>query len=134
MKSRLKLLDIRLVWDRVKPPIVDLITEWELDFKPEDIYAQCLMGRAFCYVCEDGFIIVRPQENQFNLKKELFVWICYSQHNNGLVEYRSDIMAIAKDVYATEIVFMSPRDGFKKLAERENWKVMTEYRMPVNLQ
>ncbi len=132
MKSRLTLLDIRLVWGRVKPPIADLIAQYDLDFKPEDVYAQCLMGRAFCYVCDDGFIIVRPQENQFTLGKELFVWICYSKHNNGLVEYHDDICAIARDIYATEIIFMSPRAGFKRLAERQNWKVMTEYRMPVN--
>jgi hypothetical protein len=133
MNCRFELVDIRLAWDRIKADVAALKAEYNLDWRPEDVYAQCLMGRAFCYVCQDGFIIVKPQENQFTLAKELFVWICVSRSRagDGLTEYYPDICALAKDIYATAIIFESPRDGFRRVAERNGWYAMTEYRLPV---
>lgn len=131
MSNRLALVDIRLVWDSIKPNIEQLRVQWSFDWRAEDVYAQCLIGRAFCYTCADGFIIVKPQENQYSLSKELFVWICYSRANNGLVDYFPDINALAKDIYATRIIFESPREGFRRLAEHNNWRSMTNYTLPV---
>jgi hypothetical protein len=102
------------------------------DWKCEDVYAQCLMGRAFCYTCSDGFVIVKPQENQFTLESELFVWVCISSAIDGLTEYNEDIRAIAKDINATSIIFSSPREGFRKIAKQNGWQSMTEYKFPVN--
>ena len=129
---RFKLIDIRLAWGNIKPVVEDLKNKHHLDWRTEDIYAQCLMGKAFLYTCNDGFVIVKPQENQFTLDKELFVWICYSKHNDGLTEYRQDINAIAKTIYAKSIVFESTRDGFRKIAQQNNWQAMTSYKMPVS--
>lgn len=128
---RLKLIDIRLVWGNIKPIVEDLKNKHHLDWSPEDIYAQCLMGRSFLYSCNDGFVIVKPQENQFTLDKELFVWICYSKHNDGLTEYYDDICAIAKDIYAKSILFGSSREGFRKIAKQKGWQSMTEYKINV---
>jgi hypothetical protein len=131
MNCRFELVDIRLTWDRIKADVAALKAEYNLDWRPEDVYAQCLMGRAFCYVCPDGFVIVKPQENPFTLAKELFVWICVSHAGDGLTDYYPDICAMAKDIYATTIIFESPRDGFRRVAERNKWQSMTEYRLPV---
>ena len=131
MTQRLILNDIRLVWTRIKPALEELQHTWQLDWKPEDIYAQCLMGIAFCYTCKDGFMILKPQENQYSLAKELFVWICYSTANDGLHEYYPDIKQLAQDIQATAIIFASPRDGFKRLAKQNNWPSMTTYTLPV---
>ena len=129
---RLKLIDIRLAWSGINPIVERLKNQHHLDWKPEDVYAQCLMGRAFLYSCNDGFVIVKPQENQFTLDKELFVWICYSMHHDGLTEYYSDICAIAKSIHAKAIIFESTREGFKKIAQQNNWQAMTSYKMPVS--
>ncbi|WP_031431833.1 hypothetical protein [Methylomicrobium agile] len=131
MNCRFELVDIRLVWDRIKADVDALKAEYNLDWRSEDVYAQCLMGRAFCYVCPDGFVIVKPQENPFTLAKELFVWICVGRGGDDLNEYYPDICAIAKDIYATAIIFESPRPGFRRLAERNHWPGMTAYRLPV---
>ena len=129
--GRFVLHDIRSVWEIIKPDIIKLKEKWGMDWRYEDVYAQCLMGRAFCYSCNDGFIIVKPQENQFTLAKELFVWICCSTASNGLMDYHPDISKIAKDIYATTIIFNSPRDGFIKVAKANNWTALTEYQIPV---
>jgi hypothetical protein len=129
--QRLRLQDIRLVWDTIKPAIEALKVQWQFDWRAEDIYAQCLMGRAFCYTCEEGFMIVKPQENQFTLAKELFVWLCYSRATDGLSDYYPDICGLARDLFASTIVFNSPRDGFIRVAKANKWPAMTEYRIPV---
>lgn len=131
MVTRFNLVDIRLVWDSIKPAIEQLREQWGFDWRAEDVYTQCYIGRAFCYTCAEGFIIVKPQENQYSLSKELFVWICYSTANNGLIDYLPDINALAKDIYATRIIFESPREGFRKLAKHNNWRSITNYTLTV---
>lgn len=130
-KGRFELVDIRRAWDFIKPDIERLKFEHQLDWRVEDVYAHCLFGKAVLWGCADGFVIVRPQHNQFSLEIELFVWICISKHDDGLSEYHPDICAIAKDVHATSIIFESPRPGFLKLARQKHWPTMTSYRLAV---
>jgi len=129
--TRFKLVDIRLVWNDIRPHIEKLKADWNMDWKAEDVYAQCLMGKAFCHTCDDGFVIVQPRQSEYTLDKELFVWICYSTANDGLTEYYDDICLMAKSVYATTIKFCSPREGFRKLAKQNNWQAMTEYTITI---
>ena len=133
MKTRLQLQDIRLVWESIKPAIVELKEKWQFDWRPEDVYAQCLIGQAFCYTGTDevGFLIVKPMENQYTLAKELFVWICYSEAKDAINDYYADYCAIAKDIHATTIVFESAREGFKRVAKANHWKTMTTYKLRV---
>jgi len=131
MITRFTLVDIRLVWDAIKPNIEQLRKQWGFDWRPEDIYSQCLIGRAFCHTCADGFVIVQPRENSYTLEKELFVWVCYSSAHDGLTEYYEDICLMAKSVHATSIIFSSPREGFRKLAKQKGWRTLTEYTLPV---
>lgn len=129
--NRFVLTDIRVAWDHIKDDVSALKTQYNLDWRPEDVYAECLMGRAFCWMCADGFVIVRPQENRYTLAKELFVWICVSRAEDGLNDYYPDICEIAKDIGAETIIFESPREGFRRLAARNGWPSMTAYQLPV---
>lgn len=128
---RLKLRDVRLVWDDIRPYVIEIRDQHNLGCKQEDVYAQCLYGNAFCYTCDDGFVIVKPQEDHHTLKKELFVWLCYSHGKDALIEYHDDICAIAKDIHAESIKFVSSRPGFQRLAKQNGWLAMTTYKMPV---
>jgi len=128
--GRFELCDIRQVWDAIKP-FVEEIQGLGMDWKPEDVYAQCLMGRAFCYTCKDGFVIVQPQENPYTLDKELFVWLCYSMADDGLETYREDIALIAKSIHATSIIFRSPREGFRRVAKQNGWQCVSEYKIAI---
>lgn len=129
--NRLKMTDIRLAWDIIKPDIDALRVDLNMEWRSEDVYSQCLTGKSFLWGCSDGFVIVHPRENPFTLEKELFVWICVSHIGDGLTEYYPDICAIAKDVHCTSIVFESPRDGFRKLAKANNWRSLTTHKMQV---
>lgn len=124
---RLELTDIRQCWDSIAIDVEALRFTYGLDWRPEDIYAECRMGLAFCWLCGDGFVIVKPHENRFNNDKELFVWICVSRRGDGMVEYYDDLCEIAKDIGATKIKFESQRQGFHRVAKEKGWTEMTEY-------
>jgi hypothetical protein len=48
------------------------------------------------------------------------------------IHYRYAINEVAKDIYATSIIFISPREGFKRLAKRHDWPSLTTYTLPVD--
>lgn len=131
-ESRLKLADVRTVWERMKPGVDKICGRLNLDWKPEDLYAFCLFREAFVHICDDGFAVVRIRQNQFNLKNELFVWLIIGWSGEDLVnEYMDDMMAIAKDAGCCDVVFDSPRLAWHKVAKENNWSMMASYRIPV---
>lgn len=131
-KNRFQLHDIRRVWDLIQADIAYLKTRYNMDWRPEDVYAQCLAGRAFCYLCEDGFLILKPMENPFTLEQELFVWICCGSGDDVVTDYYPDICELAREIGATVITFESPREGWIKHAKARGWKAaMVTYRVPV---
>ena len=132
MSTRLQLTDIRLAWPAVKPHVEALHNRYEMDWRPEDVYALCLSGHSFCWMCSDGFVIVNPRENPFTLQKELFVWICVHWGNNDLYEeWISDISEVAKQVSASTLIFESPREGWGRIAKKHGWRSMHNYQVPV---
>jgi hypothetical protein len=130
--KRFVLQDIRLVWDKIQPKVAKLQQERNFPWRPEDVYAQCLSGQSFCFTLDEVFIICNPQENQYTLAKELFIWIWYSESTEDFADYRYAINEVAKDIYATSIIFISPREGFKRLAKRHDWPSLTTYTLPVD--
>lgn len=132
LSKRFVLQDIRLVWDQIQPKVAKLQQERNFPWRPEDVYAQCLSGQSFCFTLDEVFIICNPQENQYTLAKELFIWIWYSESTEDFADYRYAINEVAKDIYATSIIFISPREGFKRLAKRHDWPSLTTYTLPVD--
>jgi hypothetical protein len=112
--------------------VAKLQQERNFPWRPEDVYAQCLSGQSFCFTLDEVFIICNPQENQYTLAKELFIWIWYSESTEDFADYRYAINEVAKDIYATSIIFISPREGFKRLAKRHDWPSLTTYTLPVD--
>ena len=130
--KRFVLQDIRLVWDKIQPKVAKLQQARNFPWRPEDVYAQCLSGQSFCFTLDEVFIICNPQENQYTLAKELFIWIWYSESTEDFADYRYAINEVAKDIYATSIIFISPREGFKRLAKQHDWPSLTTYTLPVD--
>lgn len=129
---RFKLADIRKEWDAgVSDQVKRLGNKLGMDWRPEDVYAQCYAGHAFLWLCDDGFMVVKITQNQFDLEKELFVWICCSSSENGITDYMEDIKIFAKEYQCKRISFESPRSGFHRLARQNNWKEMTRFTFSV---
>ena len=51
--------DIRQCWDTIKPGIVDILDNNPyLTYIPEDVYSECVNGRAFLYTSSVGFLVL----------------------------------------------------------------------------
>lgn len=127
----LQAADIRLHWDRIKGPIAQIL-ESDGD-RPEDVYADCRHGKAFLYVCEHGFVVLRRYLREDNGRPEVLIWLGYGEGGRELLAmYQSQLEDLARSVGADTLVFRTRRRGFERLAD-SRWRVRAyEYEMRVN--
>jgi len=71
--------DIREDWDRVRFGIGDLLQRHpHLTFRPEDVYATCVAGRAVYWKAEGGFVISTVEIDTFTEEKTFLIWLAYA--------------------------------------------------------
>jgi hypothetical protein len=75
--------DIRLHWSRIKPGIEQILEENpQLTYLPEDVYSECVNGRATLFTSPIGFLVLTTEVDQFTGAKTLLIWIAYT-YNQG---------------------------------------------------
>ncbi len=84
MTQSLEIVDVQLCWDFIKPKIERIVSElpWR-DFRPEDIYNQCVNGQAAVFVDPavpwgDSFFVARMEVNKSTGEKTMLLWIAHS--------------------------------------------------------
>lgn len=107
--------NIRAVWDQVRPTLADFASWPCVDWRPEDIYAECVNGESALFMTPEGaFAVLRPFKNQYTLTQELEVRVCYVPHPHGRDEHMQFLIDEARAIGATRLVFHSPRTGFER--------------------
>ncbi|TQV82865.1 hypothetical protein [Aliikangiella coralliicola] len=125
--------DIRIpeTRQRVMLALSKLHQRYKTDWKPEDVFAECVNGKAELFENKQGFIILKVNTNRFNLHKTLFIWILHSYQasNNVLAEerYFEWLKALAKDVNAKSIQFETYRAGYERILPKEWQTKMISY-------
>jgi len=75
--------DIRLSWLSVKPGIEHILEENpQLTYLPEDVYSECVNGRATLFTSPIGFLVLTTEVDPFTDVKTLLIWIAYT-YNQG---------------------------------------------------
>ena len=75
--------DIRLHWLSIKPGIEHILEENpQFTYLPEDVYSECVNGRATLFTSPLGFLILTTEVDQFTDNKTLLIWIAYT-YNQG---------------------------------------------------
>ena len=70
--------DIRTCWLKVKPGIEKILSEnAHLTYMPEDVYSECVNGRAVLYTSPLGFVVLTIETDAFTRDKTLVVWVAY---------------------------------------------------------
>ena len=73
-----QLADIRQCWNEVKTGIESIIAEdSNLTFRPEDVYSECVNGRAELFTSPIGFLVLSTEIDPFTGDRTLLIWIAY---------------------------------------------------------
>ena len=113
--SQLVLQDVRDVWDEIRPGLDHTQRKINAPWRPEDVYAACVAGKAYVYINDHGFIVVQPQTNAFDGRHELFLWVAYARGQNNIATFQDQVDEIAIEHGFDRIVMWSNRAGFEKV-------------------
>lgn len=113
----LELMDIRRVWERVRPGLEQVARDMGADWRPEDIYALCVNRQASLYLAAEGFIILSKPVNEWTLEPYLFVVAAFAPDAPVQERYLEELESLARAAGAAYIECLSPRRGF----ERAGW-------------
>jgi len=73
-----KLTDIREYWDIAREGISFILKQdTRLTYLPEDVYSECVNGRAILFTSSIGFVVVHIEVDQFTRAKSLVIWVAY---------------------------------------------------------
>lgn len=123
--DKLALADIREVWGEVRLGLEHVRQKTEAPWRVEDVYAACVVGKAFLYVGEPGFIVCQPQEDKLSGKPELLVWVAYSRDQDSVERFQPAVDALAREAGFSKLVMWSNRPGWQR---NEGWtQVATVY-------
>jgi len=108
--------DLRHIWHLVRPGLLEVKEASQEPWIPEDIYAECLAGRAMLWVTEDidGFAVLQPQGDTLHIWCGWGAWMM----EDGF----KFLFDIAKKGGASRMSFDSNRPGWQKLATKFGFK------------
>jgi len=107
--------NIRVVWDQVKPGLELTQQKINAPWRIEDVYSACLVGQAFLYLGDPGFVIVQPQEDRLSGIPELLVWVAFSREQHSVERFQAAVDTIARDGGFKKLVMWSNRPGWAKV-------------------
>ena len=75
-----KVASIRNEWDWVKPGIEEILNESpQFAYRPEDVYADCINGKAQLWVTEEGFVVTTAEYDSTREETYCFVWLAWAK-------------------------------------------------------
>jgi hypothetical protein len=117
----LEFVDIREVWDVIRPGLELIQSETNPDWRVEDVYASCVNKHSFLLMdtarTASGFTVVETKSHPFRDKTIMLVWIAYDPVPNSVPTYQSQLEALALQTGHSEIQVMTPHRGLWKSAE-----------------
>ena len=120
--------DIREHWLQVKDGIQDILDATpQLTFLPEDVYSECVNGRATLMLSPIGFLVLTQEVDQFTQDKTLLIWIAYTYEKgkHNWIDHHEwfEQLAIALDCKFIEARSSVP--AMEKYALANGWKLDT---------
>ena len=90
----MELMDIRRVWERVRPGLEQVAREIGADWRPEDIYALCVNRQASLYTFPEGFIVLSKPVNEFTGEPYLCVIVAFAPNAPVQERYWDELVAL----------------------------------------
>jgi len=83
------------------------------DSEIQEIEAQCESERAACLACEDCMVVIELEGSRYGTL-ELFVWMAVAFKHGAFERQEAALQAIARDLGAETIAFLSRRKGWAR--------------------
>jgi len=130
----LEFVDIRKVWDVIRPGLELIHSENNPDWRIEDVYAACVSQRSFLLMdsarTASGFIVLQTKSHPFRDSKIMLIWIAYDPVPGSLMTYADELEALALNTGHSEIEFLTPHRGLWDLGQqygyRLRWATLTK--------
>ena len=123
----LEFVDIREVWDVVKPGLETIHSETNPDWRIEDVYAACVSQRSFLLMdtarTASGFIVLETKSHPFRDSKIMLIWIAYDPVPGSLMTYANELEALALNTGHSEIEFLTPHRGLWDLGQQYGYQL-----------
>lgn len=110
--------NIREEWVWVKRGIEEILAEQpQLTYRPEDVYAACVNGKALLWVFPEGFVVSTAEEDEYSGAKIFFMWLAWvkKRGQSCVIKYMPFFSEIAK------------KHGFKRIETRTPIPAMEDY-------
>jgi hypothetical protein len=118
--------DIRLEWDNVKPGIEKILVDSpHLTFLPEDVYSECVNGRATLLVSPAGFLVLTTEVDAFTGDSTLLIWLAYMyvRSTNSWLDHVEWFEGVARTLGCKFIEMRSTLPKMEAYARRNGWKL-----------
>lgn len=130
----LEFVDIREVWDVIRPGLELIQSETNPDWRIEDVYAACVNQRSFLLMdsarTASGFIVLQTKSHPFRDSKIMLIWVAYDPVPGSLMTYADELEALALNTGHSEIEFLTPHRGLWDLGQqygyRLRWATLTK--------
>ena len=123
-----KVADIRVEWDRVKPGLEKILADSpHLTFLPEDVYSDCVNGRATLLTSPAGFLVLTTETDEFTKDRTLLIWLAYTyiKSTNSWIEHVEWFEEIAQTLECKFIEMRSTLPKMEAYALRNGWNLDT---------
>jgi len=114
--------NIKHHWQWVRP-LLERLHERDLergvpDWLPEDVYAECVHGKAFFYIAAGGFVVLKEGKNPTTDAKSLVVWMACANDpskTDNIAENAASIRDLAQSIGADQVEFYTTRKGYERV-------------------
>lgn len=123
-----QLTDIREYWDTARKGISFILEQDpRLTYLPEDVYSECVNGRAVLFTSPIGFVVVNITVDQFTKAKTLVIWVAYvfDQGKSSWLDHVEWFERLARD---NECAFIEAYSSIPQLEAyflRTGWDLST---------
>lgn len=118
--------DIREDWDRVRVGIEAILQAHpQLSFRPEDVYAEVVAGKAAYWKAPEGFVVTSIEVDGFTSKKTLLIWLAWSEkrgHRNAL-KYQDFFKKVAVEIGAEAVEVRTTVRQMEDILVDHGWEI-----------
>ena len=123
----LTFIDVREVWDIVRPGLEVVSEDQQPDWRLEDVYASLVNGQSHLLMDPSrtisGFMVVQSAPVPFRKASKMIIWIAYDPVPDSLASYALELEALARKTGHTQIEFLTPHKGLWSLGESYGYKL-----------